>query len=490
MTPDYPNTAARPGSSQPGFLRALLGNLRAGLCIASGLRPSRDVFYATAAQLIALILLFGLVEAAGSWLGTEAPRRFDPYGLNYLGATLLFNLLVLLLACRLAGGGLAVYARLAVGYLSASVTIALVSQLLWQAQAWYGLSADWAWSLFWLLLCWQWLVVVLLLRQQVRAPVVRALFSGAGYALALLASLWIFPRSDLWYSDVPEQAEAAEPALDVESIFYAQPALMDATLDAIAPQRPGIEDLYLMAVGGYGLEDVFLNEVEYVRDLFDRTYGTEGRSLVLSNNPASLGQYPLANVPNLEHALAAVAERMDTDEDVLFLFLTSHGSRDHRFALEMGPLQLKDLTPAQLRAALDRAGIRWRVVLVSSCYSGGFVEPLRDPETLIITAAAADRTSFGCGVDSDFTYFGTAYFKQALPAQPRFIQAFDLAAEWVRKREAVEKLEPSQPQIFVGEAIAAKLASLYAEPSMQAALGRGHRDARACNDSTPPERCN
>ncbi|MES9941916.1 MAG: hypothetical protein ABW104_03885 [Candidatus Thiodiazotropha sp. 6PLUC2] len=40
------------------------------------------------------------------------------------------------------------------------------------------------------------------------------------------------------------------------------------------PQRPGNPDLYLMVVGGYGLEKVFLNEVEYVRDLFDRRFDT------------------------------------------------------------------------------------------------------------------------------------------------------------------------------------------------------------------------
>lgn len=490
MIPDNPNAPAHYASQQPGFLITLLGNLRAGLCVATGLRVSRGIFQASAGQLIALILLLGLVEACGSWLSTEAPRQFDPYGLNFFGATLLFSLLVLLLVCRLAGGGLTAFSRLAVGYLSASVTIAAVSHLLWQAQAWYGLSADWAWALFWLLLCWQWLVVLLLLRHQVQVTAVRSLLASGGYALALLSSLWIFPRSELWYTDYPQETGTSSPALDVESIFYAQPALMDASLGTLASQRPGVEDLYLLAVGGFGLEDVFLNEVEYVRDLFDREYGTEGRSLILANNPATVDHYPLANVPNLERALGAVAGRMDTDEDVLFLFLTSHGSQDHRFSLDMGPLQLNDLTPEQLRAALDKAGIRWRVVLVSSCYSGGFIEPLRDPETLIITAAAADRTSFGCGVDSDFTYFGTAYFKQALPAEPKFIQAFDLAAEWVSERETIEALEPSQPQIFVGEAIAAKLASLYTEPSMQAALGSRIREATTCSGSTAPDTCN
>ncbi|GGO85241.1 hypothetical protein GCM10011348_33340 [Marinobacterium nitratireducens] len=472
----------------PNPLTGLLVNLRSGLCVATGLQVSRSAFRVSAGQVIALILLLGLSETGVGWLSTEAPRQFDSYGLNYLGATMLFSLLVLLLVGRLAGGGPGGVGRLITGYLSASVTITLVSALLWQAESWYGLPPVWAWGLFWLLLCWHWLVVVQLLKQQLSAPALRSLFLGAGYALSLFASLWIFPRSELWYSEVTAPGKPAA-SLDVETIYYAQPALLSRAAEGLAPQRPGVADLYLLALGGYGHENVFLNEVEYVRDLFDRAYGTEGRSLILANNPATVERYPLASVPNLETALGAVAARMDTAEDVLFLFLTSHGSRDHRFSLEMGPLKLHDLRPQQLRAALDGAGIRWRVVLVSSCYSGGFIEELRDPGTLVITAAAADRTSFGCGVDSDFTYFGTAYFKSALPEEPRFIQAFELANAWVGAREASENLEASQPQIFVGDAIADKLSSLYAEPSMQGAIGRRMPDVAVCAEAAPAGSC-
>ncbi|NVK43870.1 MAG: peptidase C13 [Oceanospirillaceae bacterium] len=488
MTPDTPNAVSHSANARTGLIPGLLGNLLSGLRVATGLRVSRAAFQVSAGQAVALVLLLGLTESGVGWLTTEAPRQFDAYGLNYLGATMLFSLLLLLLVGRLAGGGLDGVGRLVIGYLSASVAITLVSALLWQAESWYELPPEWAWGLFWLLLGWHWMVVVLLLRQPLSSPRIRSLLLGAGYALSLFASLWIFPRSELWYSDVAEPASPA-PALDVESIYYAQPALMDATLSSLEVQRPGIEDLYLLALGGYGYEDVFLNEVEYVRNLFDNTYGTDGRSLILANNPATVDRYPLASRPNLELALGSMSQRMDTDEDVLFLFLTSHGSRDHRFSLEMGPLQLHDLTPQQLRGALDSAGIRWRVVLVSSCYSGGFIEALQDPATLVITAAAADRTSFGCGVDSDFTYFGTAYFKTALPEEPRFIQAFELANTWVGAREASEDLDPSLPQIFVGDAIADKLASLYAEPTIQAALEGRAPVLTVCAKAAPPGSC-
>jgi hypothetical protein len=112
---------------------------------------------------------------------------------------------------------------------------------------------------------------------------------------------------------------------------------------------------------------------------------------------------------------------------------------------------------------LDEAGIRWRVVLVSSCYSGGFISELAGPGTLVITAAAKDRQSFGCGAKSDFTDFGTAYFKRALPRQPDFIEAFHLAAKIVKEEEAAQKREPSNPQISIGSEIRPKLVQLDRE---------------------------
>ncbi|MFC6671562.1 C13 family peptidase [Marinobacterium aestuariivivens] len=490
MTVDELTEAPHPPEQRPSAIAGLVGNLAAGLRLVTGLRVG-DVTVSLG-QLVMLVLLLGVVEFTGAWLTTEPPALFDPYGLNFLGALLLFNLLILLLAGWLGGGDSGRFGRLLTGWLGASVWISAASWLLWGLQPRFGVSADGAWTIFYLLLIWQGLVVARLLRRFLGTAALRSLLLGAGYGLALLASLWLFPRSALFYTDYPDEAGGPEKMaldLDVERIFYAQPELMASSFEALAPQRPGVEDLYLLALGGYGLEDVFLNEVEYVRDQFDRRYGTAGRSLILANNPASVDRYPLASRPNLEESLAHIADRMDTDEDVLFLFMTSHGSADHRFSLEFGPVRLNDLTPQQIRRALDGAGIRWRVILVSSCYSGGFIEPLADPRTLVITAAAADRTSFGCGVDSDFTYFGTAYFKQALPEEPRFIQAFELANDWVSARENTEGLEPSQPQIYVGEAIAAKLASVYAEPALQAGIGGVAVPSEACADSSRSVLC-
>jgi hypothetical protein len=177
--------------------------------------------------------------------------------------------------------------------------------------------------------------------------------------------------------------------------------------------------------------------------------------------------------------LAATFKRigslMDRDHDVLFVFLTSHGTHDHRFSLSFWPLALYDLTPTDLRTLLDDAGIQNRVVVVSACYSGGFVDALKDPHTLVITAAAADRSSFGCSNEADFTWFGRAYFDEALRKTRSFTEAFALAAPVIAQRERQEGFDPSEPQIAEGAAIAAPLAVL-----------RRRLDEDAAQAATPP----
>jgi len=114
-----------------------------------------------------------------------------------------------------------------------------------------------------------------------------------------------------------------------------------------------------------------------------------------------------------------------------------------------------------LKSMLDDAGIKWRIIVVSACYSGGFVAPLRDEHTLIMTASASNRTSFGCGVESNATYFADALFQHALRFEDSFVKAFEVARERIAKREVEDKVSPpSEPQLFVGEAMAAKLPQL------------------------------
>lgn len=265
----------------------------------------------------------------------------------------------------------------------------------------------------------------------------------------------------LWVSAESDEG-SMEGRLDAgaEQVLYQQSDLLEDALDRIAPGRPGVTELYSILFAGSGAQDVFLNEAlganEILTDLFD----TADRSIVLANNDRRPDQTPFATVTALRRALSTMAERMDNGEDILMLFLTSHGSPDHTLEVSLPPYQLEQLTPARLRALLDESGIRFRVIVVSACYSGGFVQPLQSPDTMIITASGADRESFGCRDGGQWTDFGRAFFKEALPATGSFEGALERARELVAQREAAANLAPSQPQIFVGSAIRQQLQTL------------------------------
>jgi len=248
-------------------------------------------------------------------------------------------------------------------------------------------------------------------------------------------------------------------AVNVENAYYAQFRLIGRATRALADQRPGIPDLYFIGFAGDASQDVFLRELRSVRSLFDTRFDTARRSLVLINNPDTVAEVPLASTHNLLAALDQVSARMDPDEDVLFLFLTSHGTPGV-LAVNFEPLQLNDLTAVVLRSMLDRAKVKWRVIVVSACYSGSFVEPLKNENTLIVTAARNDRVSFGCSHENDFTYFGRAYFDEALRGTHSFVDAFGTARETVARWETEEDLQPSMPQIYVGAAIRPKLVEI------------------------------
>jgi hypothetical protein len=248
-----------------------------------------------------------------------------------------------------------------------------------------------------------------------------------------------------------------------EDAFYRQPALLAGELDAVRPGKKGVVDVFFIGMAGYGGQDVFMKEVKAVSRLFRERFGAEGHVIRLVNNPKTVLEIPIASRTSLRESVKRMAEVMDKDEDVLVVFLTSHGSENHRFSLSLWPLRFHEIDPATLRAALDEAGIRNRVVIVSACYSGGFVKALAGPDTLVITAAAADRTSFGCTSEAEWTYFGKAYFDEALRRTHSFAGAFEIAKPAVTAREKAEKYDPSDPQISMGPAIAGKLDALAAQ---------------------------
>ena len=243
-----------------------------------------------------------------------------------------------------------------------------------------------------------------------------------------------------------------------EQVIYAQPDLLHRETAGLKPRTPGKVNLYAIVFASDGSQNVFRNEAEYFDKLFSKRLGADGHVLVLENNPASLTTRPLATWSNLEDALDAVASKMDMQQDILLVYFTTHGSEDHTLLVDMDPLPLDQIGATDLPGILAEHSFKYKVIIVNACYSGGFIQPLKNPDTMVITAARADRSSFGCGEQSELTWFGHALLVDALNKTDDFRQAFKLASTQVATWEKRDKYEPSDPQISVGDGIAAQLA--------------------------------
>ncbi|HVI56154.1 MAG TPA: C13 family peptidase [Luteibacter sp.] len=244
-----------------------------------------------------------------------------------------------------------------------------------------------------------------------------------------------------------------------EQVFTAQPETLRKAIAALAPRTSGKTNVYAVAFGGDGSQDVFRNEAEYVDALVSKRFASPGHTLVLENNPATLVTRPLASWTNLEGAIDGLAKVMDPREDILVVYLATHGGSDHSLLVDMDPIPLDQLDPEGLAAILSRHAFRWKVVVVNACYSGGFVPKLSAPGTLVMTSARNDRTSFGCGADSDITYFGRAWLVDGLNGTTDFVDAFGKAKSEISAWEKKDSLLASEPQIAIGDGIQEKLAA-------------------------------
>jgi len=292
-----------------------------------------------------------------------------------------------------------------------------------------------------------------------------------GVALLAAPSAW-FPQDLLWRPAYDAEAQRAQAekfrALADEKGFYAQHDALRRALNALLPERPGVIDVYALTAGLYASEDVFMREVRLIDALMRQRFDAQGRSLVLLNNPTTVHEFPLASATSLGLALKHIGSLMNRDEDVLMMYLSSHGSEKHDLSVNFWPLRLKPVNPVSLKQVLDDSQIKWRVLVVSACYSGGFIEPLKDDHTLIITASSATKTSFGCGNESEATYLGKALYDEALRKTHSIEAAFRTARELIREREKAQGFEPSDPQIFVGEAMRGKLLQMQQQFERQA----------------------
>lgn len=443
------------------LLRGLRRNLAAGLRLAAFARVSRYAFRVSAGD-FALLWTFNLLAwLAGDMLRVGFPGYFDFSALP----TALAEIPLLLLASLIIASW---YRRrelalaLALLLIAPAALFELVSTLIVIALGYAGAEVATALQFAVYVAYLAWMMAVFLRALWVAAGWHRWHFMRSGALLVGLFLLLVYfmPRSELWAPE--EEQRPDQPSIVQEDLFHAQDGLLDSRLAALLPQRSGIADLYFVGFAPDGTQDVFGRELATVSRLMSTRFDAAGRSLLLSNDPATLGDLPVASATNLRIALQRIGEIMNKKEDVLFLYITTHGSADGELAVQLPPLELDQISPAKLARMLRASGIRWKVLVISACYSGAFVKPLEDEDTLIITASDAHNQSFGCGNGENLTWFGKAYFDDALRRTRSFTEAFALARREVVRREHARGFTASNPQMYVGAAMREKLRGLEA----------------------------
>ncbi|WP_118855753.1 C13 family peptidase [Sphingomonas mesophila] len=268
-------------------------------------------------------------------------------------------------------------------------------------------------------------------------------------------------------SGTAEQATDSDfPEVDEERLWPAQPALVERALAGVdrSPTRAG--NRFVVAVAAGGIQDLFGREARLAQSVLSRAFGAAGRSVLLANDEASLHRVPLASNANLDAVLTRLGRTMDSERDVAILYLASHGSRQAELSTDLPDYEsLQPIGARRLAAALDRAGIKRRIVIVSACYAGSWIAPLKSDDTIVVTAARQDRSSFGCTDERELTYFGEALLKGPIASGASLAESFAAAKASVARWESGED-QHSEPQAYIGRNMRAVWT---ARPASQAA---------------------
>jgi hypothetical protein len=230
--------------------------------------------------------------------------------------------------------------------------------------------------------------------------------------------------------------------------------LLAMAVTVAAPARSGAQPAKagwrVVLVAGDDAQPVFDDATRTLARMFAAAGVPAADIHRLSANPAEIAAgVPPADKGTLLHQIASLSVRPG---ERCFVFLTSHGARGEGLWLA---LSQQALHPRELAAALARGcGAAPTVAIVSGCYTGGFVRgEMAAPNRIILTAARADRPSFGCQADRVYTYFDQCLLA-ALPQAASWRGVSASADGCVRLMEKRLRARPSDPQAYFGAAVA------------------------------------
>ncbi len=201
---------------------------------------------------------------------------------------------------------------------------------------------------------------------------------------------------------------------------------------------------HIVSYGLWGDQSVFRSEAMGAAAILTKSFGKPDNKIVRFNSKAGGN----ASLARLQADMSIIGRKLNPEKDVAFLILTSHGTQKG-VVVKAGSF-VEIISPNDVSEALETSGAKYRVVIISACYSGIFTS-IADRNTLVITAASSSRTSFGCKDGNRWTYFGEALFANALRQTNSLPQAFEIVKEIVAEREQSENFQASNPQMSGGE---------------------------------------
>jgi hypothetical protein len=259
-------------------------------------------------------------------------------------------------------------------------------------------------------------------------------------------------QAALGRKDPAADADVQPPDIDDDLLWEQQRALVASASAAFQPHMPGRSNVYAVAVAGSGTQALFSREAHEALRVAGLHFGGEGRgAALLSNGQADLLHSPLATRANIASIAQAIGEKADRKHDLLFVYLVSHGGRTAELESDLPNFRtVQPISASSTADALRRAGVERRVIVVSACFAATWIPALTDDNTIVIAAAAKDRTSFGCDDSRRFTVFGDAFLSSLAVGHISLHDAFETAKRKISAEEQRERATPSLPQAFVG----------------------------------------
>ncbi len=433
-----------------------------------------------------------LTNLFGQWVIAQGNWSFDEYGLTALVASHgLYFIVALLFFVGPHYLSMMAVSSWSFGIVHFVANIALLVSL--GTLTWTGHSST---AVYWPILIsiplismiWGLAVPIIVLRSYDPFHWRRPILATFGFLALDLASPFVIRFEPAFYSDVFATAaprtvwtrlddwlsadnEGAPPDVDpaiaqaAEETWYRseweQASVVSNSLDKIAPTDPSKPTVFSISVGGMS-QGVFDRESRSAAAIMDKLFQIGPHAIRLVNDENSINT-PVATLQTLARSIDTIGARMNSERDALVLFITSHGGTTG-VSLSGPHAHQSTIRPLDLRFALDRAGIKNRIIIVSACHSGVFVPLFSDERSAVFTASSAENVSFGCNDTNDWTYFGSAFFQHGLLEKRNLIGAFVRARELVWDWETKSQTH-SNPQAHVGSAIAAQFPELLGNPA-------------------------